>query len=71
MNEIWNLDPLYKGFDDPAFEADMTVLKERLDAMDALMAQLPSMDALEGLRAGITTQEEVSHLLGKLVNFAM
>ena len=71
MNEIWNLDPLYKGFDDPAFEADMTVLKERLDAMDALIAQLPSMDALEGLRAGITTQEEVSHLLGKLVNFAM
>ena len=23
MNEFWNLDPLYKGFDDPAFEADI------------------------------------------------
>ena len=20
MNEVWNLDPIYKGFDDPAFE---------------------------------------------------
>ena len=27
MNEIWNLDPIYKGFDDPAFEADMASLK--------------------------------------------
>ena len=23
MNEVWNLDPIYKGFDDPAFAADM------------------------------------------------
>jgi hypothetical protein len=27
MNEVWNLDPLYKGFDDPAFEADLAALK--------------------------------------------
>ena len=23
MNEFWNLDPIYKGFDDPAFEAEL------------------------------------------------
>ena len=29
MNETWNLDPIYRGFDDPAFEADMAALKEK------------------------------------------
>ena len=23
MNDVWNLDPIYKGFDDPAFATDM------------------------------------------------
>ena len=23
MNEVWNLDRIYKGFDDPAFQADL------------------------------------------------
>ena len=28
MNEVWNLDPIYAGFSDPAFEADLAALKE-------------------------------------------
>ena len=28
MNEVWNLDPIYKGFDDPAFEQDLNALKK-------------------------------------------
>ena len=71
MNEIWNLDPLYKGFDDPTFEADMVATKEKLDELEGLMGRLPAMEPKQGLLAGITVQEEVSHLLGKLVNFAM
>ena len=71
MNEIWNLDPLYKGFDDPTFEADMMATKEKLDELEGLMGRLPAMEPKQGLLAGITVQEEVSHLLGKLVNFAM
>ena len=27
MNDVWNLDPLYQGFEDPAFEADLEKLK--------------------------------------------
>ena len=27
MNEVWDLTPLYKGFDDPAYEADMAAMK--------------------------------------------
>ena len=30
MNEVWNLDPLYKGFDDPAFEADMNAVEAKI-----------------------------------------
>ena len=30
MNAVWNLDPIYKGFDDLAFEGDMTALKEKV-----------------------------------------
>ena len=71
MNEFWNLDPMYKGFDDPAFEADLTAAKAKMDVLEALMAQLTSMDPAEALRQGITMQEEISDLLGKLVQYAM
>ena len=33
MDGIWNLDPIYKGFDDPAFDGDMTALKEMVEKM--------------------------------------
>ena len=36
MNEVWNLDPLYKGFDDPAFTADMEKLTEKAKEVAAL-----------------------------------
>ena len=71
MNEVWNLDPMYKGFDDPAFEADLTAAKAKLDTFEMLMAQLSAMDPARGLREGIAMQEEISDLLGKLVQYAM
>ena len=30
MNEVWNLDVIYRGFDDPAFAADMEKLEAGL-----------------------------------------
>ena len=30
MNEFWNLDPIYKGFDDPAFALDLETLKQKV-----------------------------------------
>ena len=71
MNEFWNLDPLYKGFDDPAFEADLAIAKEKLDALEALMGKLPTMEPICGLKEGVQIQEDVATLLGKLVQFAM
>ena len=48
MNETWNLDPIYKGFDDPAFEADMAALKQEAEAINAFIAELPSLEPIEG-----------------------
>ena len=44
MNEVWNLDPIYKGFDDPAFEADLTALKAAVADYAAFAAELPAAD---------------------------
>ena len=70
MNKTWNLDPIYKGFDDPAFAADMAALKDKVDEIAAFAAKLPELSALEGLTQGIALQEQFSDLVGKLANYA-
>ena len=70
MNECWNLDNLYKGFDDPAFDADMTALKEKVAEMTAFAGRLETVDPVEGLRRGIALQEQVQCLVMKLAEYA-
>ena len=70
MNDVWNLDPLYKGFDDPAYEADMAALKEAVRTITAFAEKLPGMDPLEGLTQGVALQEDFSVLVGKLAGYA-
>ena len=70
MNEFWNLDPIYKGFDDPAFEADMAALKQKVTEISAFSAQLPNLSAIQGLTRGIALQEQFSDLVSKLANYA-
>ncbi len=70
MNEFWNLDPIYKGFDDPAFETDMQKLKELAVQIEGFTAQLSQAQPLEGLQEGIRLQEEFSDLVNKLAGFA-
>ena len=40
MNEVWNLDPIYKGFDDPAFDADMQEMKALVEKITAFTDDL-------------------------------
>ena len=70
MNEVWNLDPIYKGFDDPAFESDLTAAKEKLAAFTAFTATLAEADPAQALLTGITMEEELTELAGKLGLFA-
>ena len=66
MNEVWNLDPIYKGFDDPAYEADLAVTKEKLAQFTAFAADLSQAEPALALRQGIDMEEELAVLAGKL-----
>ena len=70
MNETWNLDPIYRGFDDPAFEADMAALKEKAQEIVACAEVLPTLSPVDGLKRGIALQEEFANLVGKLAGYS-
>jgi oligoendopeptidase F len=70
MNEVWNLEPIYKGFDDPAYEADMSALKEKVNEITAFAQQLSTVEPIQGLRDGVALQEAFSELVGKLAGYA-
>ena len=70
MNAVWNLEPIYKGFDDPAFAADMAALKEEVEAIAVFAEKLPQLSALEGLTQGIALEERFFELVNKLAGYA-
>ena len=70
MNEVWNLDPIYQGFDDPAFEADLSSAKELLAKFTAFTGALADTEPAQALHDGIAMQEALSKLAGKLGLYA-
>ena len=70
MNEVWNLDPIYRGFDDPAFAADLQALRDLAEQYNAFAAKLETMEPKEGLKQGICWQEKLVALAMKLLNYA-
>ena len=70
MNDVWNLDTIYAGFDDPAFEADVTRGKEAVAALAALTESLSAKAPLEALKEGIVLKEQISLLAQKLGMYA-
>ena len=70
MKDTWNLDRIYRGFEDPAFGADMEALQKKAAEYNAFAASLETMDALTGLRQGILLDEELDNLARKLATYA-
>lgn len=70
MNSEWNLEPIYKGFEDPAFEADMGKLSAIVKELPDFVAKLPQMEVLEGLRGGVELMEKMEKTVGKLALYA-
>ena len=70
MNDVWNLDPIYQGFEDPAFEADLEKLKAVVAAMGTLAESLEQMEPMKALKEGICLQEDATVLLYKLYGYA-
>ena len=71
MNDVWNLNPLYQGFDDPAFEADLNELKAKVARFEAFTGNLANTDPAQGLKEGITLQEDIQFLAAKLVEMGV
>ena len=70
MNQVWNLDPIYTGFDDPAFAQDLAHLQSTLEELKAFAATLDTADPSQGLRQGLSLQEALCRDVMKLAGFA-
>lgn len=70
MKDRWNLNVIYKGFDDPAYTADLEALQEIVRGFHAFAGMLEDMDTLEGLRQGIAWEEKLMQTGMKLAYYA-
>ncbi len=69
MNEVWNLDRLYTGFEDNAYLADFESYQNKAEEYNAFAENLEAMEPLEGLRTGIRLREELSVISDKLSSY--
>lgn len=70
MNEVWNLEPIYKGFDDSAYLADFSALERKVAAFADFVKELDTLDASDALCRGIALEEDLTALAGKLGGYA-
>ena len=70
MNEVWNLDVIYRGFDDPAFAADMEKLEKLVKDYAAFAGELVGQTPLDGLKKGVALEEALTVLTAKLGEYA-
>ena len=69
MNECWNLNPIYTGFDDPRFEEDLQALRRTVRDLEELTQHLTG-DSVALLKRGLTLQEQLQELAEKLLCYA-
>lgn len=69
MNECWNLNPIYTGFDDPRFEEDLQALRRTVRDLEELTQHLTG-DSAALLKHGLTLQEQLQELAEKLLCYA-
>ncbi len=70
MNDVWNLERIYPGFDAPAFAQDMQELEKVVGQLPEFVAKLENIDPLQGLTDGIALQEKINDLANKLALYA-
>lgn len=69
MNECWNLNPIYTGFDDPRSEEDLQALRRTVRDLEELTQHLTG-DSAALLKRGLTLQERLQELAEKLLCYA-
>ena len=70
MNEVWNLEPIYKGFDDSAYLTDFAALERKVAAYADFVKELDTLDAGDALCRGVALEEDLMALAGKLGGYA-
>ncbi len=70
MNAQWNLDPIYTGFDDPAYRSDLEALTAAVAELEQFAAGLNRTAPIDGLRRGIALGETIQLLVNKLAEYA-
>ena len=70
MKHVWNLNKIYAGFDDPAFDRDLSELKQTVARFDAFTRSLAQADPAAALAEGISLLERITDLANKLAEYA-
>ena len=70
MNDIWDLECIYGGFDDPAFSADLSALKDTVERFRLLSEALGDMEPGLALAQGVELMEKIASLTYKLAEYA-
>ncbi len=70
MEYTWNLDCIYKGFDDPAFAADLKALEQGVAQLNLLAEALPNMEPDLALAQFIGKLEATTAVTYKLAEYA-
>jgi pepF/M3 family oligoendopeptidase len=66
MTTEWNLDLLYKGLDDPAYEADMKAFAEANTRLHETVENAPSLPEKERVESILLCLEEYNQLISRL-----
>ncbi len=70
INKEWDLTPLYKGFDDPAYSTDLEALRNAVAEFSLIPGLQATMDPKDYLVKALTIEEQVTALGGRLAAYA-
>lgn len=69
MNYEWTLEPIYKGLDDPSYEADVKKLEQAVAEFATLVEDAKNQKAEEVAETIILKEEEITELVIKLEGY--
>ena len=70
MNLTWDLEILYKGYDDPKYVSDVEKVKEIINKFHELANSLESLSQIEAIEKELRLEEELSALISELYSYS-
>lgn len=70
MNLTWDLEILYKGYDDPKYVSDVEKVKEIINKFHELTNNLESLSQIEAIEKELRLEEELSALISELYSYS-